>query len=36
VGIAAIGAVVLSLFSVWFFTAMFALFRKRGYISRHV
>ena len=36
VGIAAIGAVVLSLASVWFFTSMFALFRKRGYISRHV
>jgi len=27
---------VLSLASVWFFTRMFALFRKRGYISRHV
>jgi ABC-2 type transport system permease protein len=36
VGIATVGAIVLSFFSVWFLMRMLALFRKRGYISRHV
>jgi ABC-2 type transport system permease protein len=36
VGIAAIGAVVLAAISVWFLMKMLAVFRSRGYISRHV
>jgi ABC-2 type transport system permease protein len=34
--IAAIGAVVMSALAVWFLTKMLGIFRKRGYISRHV
>jgi ABC-2 type transport system permease protein len=36
VGIAAIGAVVMSVLAVWFLMRMLAVFRNRGYISRHV
>jgi ABC-2 type transport system permease protein len=36
VGLAAIGALVMAAFSVWFLTKMLAIFRSRGYISRHV
>ena len=36
VGIAAGGAVVVALLSVMYLTHMLAIFRKRGYISRHV
>jgi ABC-2 type transport system permease protein len=36
VGIAAIGAVVVVVLSVWYLTRMLATFRDRGYISRHV
>ena len=36
VGLAAVGAVVVALLSVAYLTRMLALFRKRGYISRHV
>ena len=36
VGIAAASAVVLAAFAVWFLTHMLAVFRSRGYISRHV
>ena len=36
VGIAAGGAVVLAVLSVWYLTRMLATFRRRGYISRHV
>jgi ABC-2 type transport system permease protein len=36
VGLAAAGAVVMAGFSVWFLTRMLAVFRARGYISRHV
>ena len=35
-GIAAVGALVLAVASVWFVVRMLALFRARGYISRHV
>jgi ABC-2 type transport system permease protein len=35
-GIAAIGALVLAVASVWFVVRMLAVFRARGYISRHV
>ena len=36
VGIAAGGAVVAAVLSVWFLTHMLAVFRARGFISRHV
>lgn len=36
VGIAAASAVVLSALALWYLTRMLALFRSRGYISRHV
>jgi ABC-2 type transport system permease protein len=36
VGIAAVSATVLAALAVWFLTSMLAVFRKRGYISRHV
>jgi ABC-2 type transport system permease protein len=36
VGLAAAGALVMAAFSVWFLTRMLAVFRSRGYISRHV
>ena len=36
VGLAALGAVVLALLSIFYLTRMLATFRKRGYISRHV
>jgi len=36
VGIAALGALVLAVVAVWFLTRMLAVFRSRGYISRHV
>ena len=35
-GIATIGAVVVAVLAVWFLTRMLAVFRSRGYISRHV
>ena len=35
-GIAMIGAVVVAVLAVWFLTRMLAVFRSRGYISRHV
>ena len=36
VGLAALGAAVMSIASVWFLTRMLATFRRRGFISRHV
>jgi ABC-2 type transport system permease protein len=36
VGLGAVGAVVLSVLSVFYLTRMLATFRRRGYISRHV
>jgi ABC-2 type transport system permease protein len=36
VGLGALGAVVLSVLGVWYLTRMLAVFRSRGYISRHV
>ena len=36
VGLAAAGAVVVALLSVWYLTRMLATFRRRGFISRHV
>jgi len=36
VGLAVAGAIVLAIFAVWFLTHMLAVFRRRGYISRHV
>ena len=36
VGIAAAETVVLVAGAIWFLVAMLAIFRKRGYISRHV
>jgi ABC-2 type transport system permease protein len=36
VGLAALGAAVLSVLSVWFLSRMLATFRRRGFISRHV
>ncbi|HEY8215929.1 MAG TPA: ABC transporter permease [Acidimicrobiia bacterium] len=36
VGLAAAGALVMTGFAVWFLTRMLAVFRSRGYISRHV
>jgi ABC-2 type transport system permease protein len=35
-GIAAVGALVLAVASVWFVVRMLAVFRARGYISRYV
>jgi ABC-2 type transport system permease protein len=34
-GIAAVGAVVLLLLSMWYLVAMLRTFRKRGYITRY-
>ncbi|MEX2256528.1 MAG: ABC transporter permease [Acidimicrobiia bacterium] len=36
VGIAAASALVMAVFSVWFLMRMLAVFRSRGYISRHI
>jgi ABC-2 type transport system permease protein len=35
-GLAAVGALVLAVASVWFVVRMLAVFRARGYISRYV